>query len=171
MVHTHCAVLINMDKCTRLIEVGQGKGNTEFDWCQGNTLFQYRIFNIPLTDALPPSKIITLFDQSICHRIDYAISNLHTIGRCLYLLRCFCYCVFVIIAFAHLDRIETQVVSDMIYHSFHTDHTLWSPKSTKGRRALSVCAQAMTFNPAVIQMISIIRMKHCAVSHRQRKIL
>ena len=169
MVQHDRPVLIDMDQGPRLIEVGQRKGNPEFDGGKGDPLFQGRVFRVPFCNRRPPRRIIGRCDQRFGHFMQQEILNRHSIGRGVARGLGVIACHFGIVIHApHRDRIMAKVMGDVIDDTFDPQNALRPAEPAIGRGRLHVGFQAVGRNPRMGQQIGVIRMQHGTVCHRQR---
>ena len=181
MVQHDRAVLIHMHQGTRLIEMGQRKGNPELHGRQCDTALQHRTTRIPCGDRPPPRLIVARRLQFVGQSPKDKIRDRHPVGRhVLFLTRSILGggprgtggrrppSLVVVIHLPHSRRVHPQSVRHVIHHPLDADHALRSAEPAKRRGALVVGFQSMTFNTDVGQIIGVVRVQHCAICDGQR---
>ncbi|MNC39997.1 hypothetical protein D3C75_886850 [compost metagenome] len=74
--------------------------------------------------------------------------------------------VAVVIAFAHLQRVQTQVAGNVIHNLFDGDHALRPAKTPIRRIRRQICAAAITRNTRIPEVIGVIGVKHRPIADR-----
>ncbi len=77
----------------------------------------------------------------------------------------------VVIRPPHRDRVETQIMRDVVHHPFDPQHPLRTAKAAKGGGALGVGPEPVAFDADMGQVIGIVCVQHGAIGHQDRKIL
>ena len=128
-----------MNQRTRLIEMGEGEGNSKFHRGKRNATFQDGRGFIPRCNFCTPRCVIAIRQQLICHLMQQKISHLHPIGGGVRKPRTRgALWGSIVISAPHKGGIKAQIMGDMIHHPFNPQNALWPPKPAKGRGRLHI---------------------------------
>ncbi len=121
-----------MYQCTGLVQVRQCKTDAELNRCQGYAAFQdtIGIVRVIFLDGSITRIIIRGFAQFCNQGCDHAVFYRHMIGCGL--------AVFVEINTAHIQRVATQLMGDVIYYALNRHHALGAAKTAIGGGRLGV---------------------------------
>ena len=156
MVNVHRAIGIDVHQRARLIEMGEGEGDAEFDGRQRNALAQETALRVERLHRFATCAIVGGLLELGDDIGDDVVFDAHAVGRDIAALG-------VEITLAHVERIHAELNGDCVHHALGHDHALRTSEAPEGGVGDGVGAEAPRTDPEGGIVVGIIRVEHGAV--------
>ena len=170
MVHGDGAVLVNIDECAALVEHGGGEADAELEWHQRQAAFFVLALFVVARNVHSALAIARFFFQLVHHLVGNEVFNRLVVLRRHAGRIARHGWVLVEVYAAHIQRVQAQLVGDLLDHRLNAKHALRPAKTAKRRGALHVRLAAVADDGQIGQEIAVVNVQHGAVVHRAREI-
>ena len=160
MVQVDRPVGIDIDQRPGLVQVCRGKRNTEFDRGKCDTALQHGVRGIEVGDLPPSCTVIRTLCQVRNDVVYDVVFDLLQVRRRVALSHA------VEIEAPHFQRILSEVTGDILQDVFDTEHALRAAEAAERRVRDRIGFHAMRDDGNVVEVISVVAVKHRPVVDR-----